>query len=191
VSDYKGAACPHCGVARDVRTIVSGRQNCPVCHKPFEAVRFDPPAPDTTVPRLADAGPGGAHACPQHPANATVANCGRCGVFVCALCRIEVEARVLCPACFDRLDEENALPALESSYRDYGRMQSTLVLLGLLAPCVGFIAGPGAVYYGVNEVRRRDQRGEAGGRVAIHLMSAVGVIEALASVALIVWLVKQ
>ena len=189
--DYGGVSCPHCGTPRDVRTIVSGAQNCPVCARRFEAVRFDPAPRDTTVPRLADAGPAGANACPQHPANASLANCSRCGVFLCALCRIEVEGRILCPACFERLDEQGALPGLVSTYRDHRRVQSGLVVLGLLIPFVACVSGPGAIYYGTRALGRMESTGETDGRVGVWILSVLGALEALGSVALIAWLVVK
>lgn len=188
--DYSGVSCPHCGTPRDVRTIVSGPQSCPVCQLRFEAVRFDPPARDTRVPRLADAGPEGAHACPQHPSNASLANCGRCGVFLCALCRIEVDRRSLCPACFERLDEQGALPGLVTTHRDYGRVQSSLVLLGFVMPFVAVVSGPGAVYYGVRAIRGIEASGEDGGLTAAWLFCFLGVLQALGSAALIAWMLK-
>ena len=187
---YPGVSCPHCGMPRDVRTIVSGRQSCPVCQRRFEAVRFDPPPRDATVPRLADAGPQGAHACPQHPGNASVANCGRCGVFLCALCRIEVDSRSLCPACFERFDEQGALPGLVTTFRDHSRVQSSLVLLGFVMPFVALVSGPGAVYYGALALRRLEASGEREGRAAAYVFSALGVLQTLGGVALVAWLVS-
>ena len=188
---YAGLSCPHCGTPRDARTVRSGVQRCPVCSRSFEAVRFEPPPPDVSVPRLAEAGPEGGHACPQHPANASLASCSRCGVFICALCRIEAEARVLCPACFERLCDDGALPGLVAGYRDYARVQVSLVVLGLLLPFLAPIAGPAAVYYGVKALEQMETIGRPDGRSAVYVASVIGGLEAVGGLALAAWLVVR
>ena len=182
---YAGLTCPHCGTLRDAQQIQNGRQLCPVCLRDFEAVRFDPQRPPASVPRLAEAGPEGGNACPQHAGNATVGHCSRCGVFLCGLCRIDAEGRVLCPACFERLCDESALPGLITGYRDYGRVSTSLVIFGLLlflAP----VTGPAAIYYAVKAIDQRRAVNRPPARPALYLNIALGGLEALAAVALAV-----
>jgi len=181
-------ACPRCGRTLDHAQIVSGAQTCPLCRGTFEAVRFDPPAPDTSVPRVAEAGPEGAHACPLHAGNAAVGNCGRCGVFTCALCRIEADGRILCPSCFERLADAGELPSLVSSYRDYGRAQYLIVLLGLVFFFLGPVTGPASVYYGTKALDQMRTSGEPGGRVRVWAFFLLGAVEAVGTVALFVWM---
>jgi hypothetical protein len=185
---YAGVTCPCCGTLRDAQTILSGLQTCPVCRRGFEAVRFDPPPPDVRVPRVAEAGPEGAHACPQHPGNATVAHCARCGVFLCGLCRIGVEDRTLCPACFERLCDEGKLPDLVAGYRDYGRVSASLALFGLLLPFLAPIAGPAAIYYGVRTFDQSRAVGRPLRHASVYLTCTLGGLEAVSAIALAVWL---
>lgn len=170
-------ACPRCGRALDHGRIISGAQTCPLCRGAFEAVRFDPPAPDTSVPRVAEAGPEGAHACPLHAGNAAVGNCGRCGVFTCALCRIEADGRVLCPSCFERLADAGELPSLVARYRDYARAQYLVALLGLLFFFLGPVTGPASAYYGTKALAQMKASGEAGGRIRVWALFALGAAE--------------
>ncbi len=137
----------------------SGSQQCARCGGFFEATRFEPPAPTSSVRALEQAGPEGGAACAAHPGNAAVGHCGRCGVFMCDLCRIETDGQALCPGCFDRLSAEGALPSARLTFRDYGRMGSTLVLLGVLCLVIP-VFGPGAVYAGIQGLRQRKRIGE-------------------------------
>lgn len=187
---YAGVACPHCGLPLDHRQVVSGAQTCPACGRGFEAVRFDPPAPDVSVPRVSEAGPEAKGACPQHPGNVALGPCSRCGVFLCALCRIDTDSRVLCPPCFERLADEGGLPSLVASYRDFGRVQSSLLALGLLLAILAPIAGPGSLYYGARARRQAEARGEPRGWLHVWGLYALGVLEALGGVALIVLMVR-
>lgn len=181
-------ACPRCGVAIDPASIVSGVQTCRLCRGRFEAVRFDPPAPDTSVPRLAESGPGGAQPCPAHPGNAASVHCSRCGVFACALCRIETDGKVLCPACFERLADAGELPSLLAAYRDYGRSQALLAALGLVVPFVGPVAGPASIYYGTKALAQRRAMGEEQRRASVWALCLLGAAEAVAGAALFAWI---
>lgn len=180
-------ACPRCGRPLDHAGLVSGTQSCPLCRGRFEAVRFDPPPPDTSVPRLAEAGPEGAQACPVHPGNAVVGTCGRCGVFTCALCRVEAEGRVLCPACFERLADAGELPSLVTTYRDYGRAQYIVALLGLLFFFLGPVTGPASIYFGTKALAQARASGDAGTRLGVYALFALGALETIGGVAFYVW----
>jgi hypothetical protein len=163
---YAGPACPRCGAEVDASRMVAGEQLCPRCNRSYLATPFTPPAPGRPrVESLAEAGPGGAVPCGRHAGNAAVASCGRCGVFMCALCRIEAESismtlQELCPACFDRLSAEGLLWASPSRILDYRGLSLSLGFLGLLFS-VGVITGPITLYLvhrGVQQKRRMQER---------------------------------
>lgn len=141
-------------------------------------MRFDPPQRDFRVVGVAETGPGGATSCASHRNNAATANCGRCGVFMCGLCRIDSDGLVLCPGCFDRLSSEGALPSARIRYRDYGRVAGSLAVLGLVLWFVGFVAGPAAVFYGIKGLRQKRERGEDEGRAGIWAAIVLGGVEA-------------
>jgi hypothetical protein len=176
-------ACPRCGRPLDHAAVVSGPQTCPLCRGAFDAVRFDPPVLEASVRRMAEAGPQGAQACPVHPDNAAVGNCSRCGVFACALCWIETDGRVLCPSCFERLAEAGELPSLATGYRDYGRAQSQLVLVGLVLFPLGLITGPSSIYYGAKALAQRKSWGEQGRFPGIWALFVIGAAQVIGSVA--------
>ena len=187
---YAGPVCPHCARPLDPRQIVSGQQLCAWCSRPYEAMRFDPVLPDLAVGRTAEAGPEGSHPCANHAGNVAATHCSRCGVFMCALCRIEADAMVLCPACFDRLVAEGGLPSAIATYRDYGRQATMLAILGLLL-VVGPIAGPASIYYAQKRLVQMKAQGEGGGRAGLYFLQVLGALEALLGIAALVWIFRR
>jgi hypothetical protein len=128
---------------------------------------------------MAEAGPEGANPCGHHPGNVAADHCTRCGVFMCALCCIEIDGRVLCPACFERLADAGELPSLFSHYRDYGQVQLFLVIVGLLV-FTGPIAGPASIYYGIKNLEQKNAVGDPTGRVRTWMLFVLGAAQALA-----------
>lgn len=174
---YAGPACPHCARSIDVRTLITGPQTCSWCRRPFEAVAFDPPPPDLSVARTSEAGPESANACANHAGNVAATHCSRCGVFMCPLCRIDADAMVLCPACFDRLVAEGAVPSAIATYRDYGRQATMLAIVGLLIIFIGPIAGPAAIYFGRKRLKQLTAMKQEGGRVGVYAVFVLAVLE--------------
>lgn len=188
---YAGPACPHCARAIDPRQIVSGQQTCAFCRRPFEAMRFDPVLPDLSVLRTAEAGPEGAHACANHAGNLAVTHCSRCGVFMCALCRIEADAQTLCPGCFDRLTADGGLPSAITTYRDYGRQATALAVLGILVPFIGPIAGPASLYFARRRLAQLAAQGDEGSRVGLYALQVLGVLETIGGIAVLVMIFRR
>jgi hypothetical protein len=161
-------------------------QACPSCSGAFEATRFQPPERAAKVKQLAEAGPGDATACAAHPANQAAANCERCGVFMCPLCRIDADEMALCPGCFDRLSAEGALASTRTTFRDYGRQAWTVALVGFPFMALGAAIGPAAVYYGVRSLRQLREMGETAGRARAVFAILAGTAEAAFGV-FVIW----
>ncbi|HKC24629.1 MAG TPA: hypothetical protein VKF32_07785, partial [Thermoanaerobaculia bacterium] len=64
----------------------------------FPAFRAPAEAP---APAEAIAAPGEEAACAFHPGKRAVASCGRCGLFVCALCELPLGEERICPTCLE------------------------------------------------------------------------------------------
>jgi hypothetical protein len=165
--------------------VMSGRQVCPSCRGDFEAVKFSPPERRVRVVQVAEAGPTGAAPCSSHPANASVTSCGRCGVFMCGLCRIDVDGQTLCPGCFERLSSEGALASVQVRFKDYTRMGQSLAVLGLLIWPFAVAIGPAAVYYGVRSILQKRARGESEGTGSAVVAIVVGLLQAVLGVFLL------
>ena len=183
---YTGPECPRCGRWLDLDRLTAGEQRCPSCGVVFLATPFRPPELRERVESVAGAGPEGAVPCARHPGNASVGNCTRCGVFMCGLCRIEIEGQELCPGCFDRLTAEGVLSATRTRIRDYRGMAIVVGLLGMLASFLGLITGPLTLFFVAQAVRQKRRWNETGGITSLVIASLLGLAQIGISIALIV-----
>ena len=134
MKSYEGPSCPRCHARLTADWIQSGTIICPDCRKPFEATAFRPPQRRLEVVSVAASlTPEGANACANHAHNAAVTNCVRCGLFICALCNMDVGTGPHCPSCFDRLQADDALSPAATRYRDYASMARIAMIAGSLA----------------------------------------------------------
>ncbi len=182
---YQGPACPKCNGALDLGQLGSGESRCPHCGLLFLASPFSAPVVRDRVTSLAEAGPQGAAPCARHAGNAAVGNCSRCGVFLCALCRISIDRQELCPGCFDRLNAEESLSTARTRIRDYRGLAVAVGLFGLLVSCFGLITGPLTLYLVTRAFRQRKLLQEQGGRTALVLAGLLGVIQILIGIFMI------
>jgi hypothetical protein len=127
----------------------------------------------------------GATPCARHPHHAAVANCSRCGVFICELCRIPLEGQELCPDCFDRLSREGSFTAVETHFFDASGLAISLVVLGWVTSCFGIVLGPAAIVLAVQGLRQKRAWREVGGRVGPIFAIVVGAFLTLFALALI------
>jgi hypothetical protein len=169
--------CPRCRKPIEVAPITtSPAAICPSCGGEFEAVRFTAPVRATAVAQVAEARLDAAQPCATHPGNAAVTNCQRCGSFICALCRIDVDNRTLCPGCFERLSSEGSLESTRTTFRDYPGLAGVTATLGCLG-VLAIVLGPLAIYYGVKALKQKKAMGEEDGLVVIWLAIVLGVVQ--------------
>jgi uncharacterized Zn finger protein (UPF0148 family) len=184
-ASYTGPACPRCAAALDVARLSAGEQACPSCGRPFTATPFSPPAPRVAVESLAAAGPAGAAACAQHAGNAAVATCTRCGLFLCPLCAIEIDGRVLCPACFERLSAEGALPSMRTRLGNYRGCALLAGIGGCLISWLGLLTGPLTLYLAVRARRQQQRLQEFEGTPGIVAAVVLGLLQIAGSLFLL------
>lgn len=133
---------------------------------PFRAVeqRHDPVHAVTATPD------GVAAACANHARNAAVTSCQRCGLFICALCEMNLGDRSHCPSCFDRIRTEGTL---QTRYRDYATMSVSAAVIGLL--CMSLPIGPFVIYWAYKGIRQR--RNEGRGIAGMVTVLGFGILE--------------
>jgi hypothetical protein len=184
VSDaaYAGPACPQCGAPLLLATIAAGPQHCVACLRPFEATPLAPVETPVAVVGLAEAGPEGAVPCAQHAGNAAIANCARCGVFMCGLCRVQIDGQELCPACFDRLAAEGALPSARGHLRNYRGIAVLIGLGGCWFYFLGLLTGPVTIYFAVQAQRQRRRLQESDGLAGVVFAFLLGITQIVACV---------
>ena len=160
-SSYTGPACPRCKGPVALTELADGAVLCPRCGGEYEARVFHPPTRSARVLQLVQSGPETAGACANHPRNAAVTNCERCGIFICSLCELEVDGAKYCPACFERLAQEGAIHSARTRFRAYGSLAGLSALAGLFlsGAFLGFPLGGLALYYVVKGFRTRRDTG--------------------------------
>lgn len=183
---YAGPQCPSCNAPLEVETIRAGAMQCPYCRTDFEATPFQPRERRHAAVQIVTETPDGvAAACANHARNAAVTSCTRCGLFICALCDMNVGEGSYCPSCFDRSRDQNALAATQTRYRDYATMAFTASLLGFL--CGIFPFGAFAIYWGIKGIRQRQEEGTGiAGPVAAIVLGSLQSLAILAGIVMIV-----
>ena len=188
VQPYEGPACPRCHARLTADWLRSGMTICPDCNKPFEATAFNPPRRQIEVVSVAAAlTPDGANACANHAHNVAVTSCSRCGLFICALCNMDVGTGPYCPSCFDRLRSENALQPAATRYRDYASMARIAMIAGIFLSFLGFLFGGASLFY----ARKGFKQLRAEGRSIVGLVIVVvfASLEVLGSLAMIILMI--
>lgn len=170
---YRGPVCPRCSKAIAFDAVRDGDVICPHCERDFEARVFQPPRRIVRVAAV-DTGVESATPCANHPRNAAVASCERCGIFVCSLCELEIGGSRYCPSCFDRLSQEGTLPTAALRFRDYASLSLATGLGGLLMSMIfGIPLGILAIYYAVRGFKDPNTR-ESRVRLGIAITLAAG-----------------
>jgi hypothetical protein len=108
------AVCPECGMRLPADPDGCGSR-CPTCREPLYDER-------PSRRRPAEDGQ-----CAVHPENAALGTCGRCGNYLCVVCRTRWRERSLCAACVDRLLEEGGAAPAEAG----AHLRQALLGLGL------------------------------------------------------------
>ena len=161
IRQYDGPECPRCHAHLTADWIRSGIVHCPDCSKTFEATAFTPPQPKLRVVEVIHTGPEGASACANHARNAAVTNCTRCGLFICALCDMNVGSGSYCPSCFDRVRADGSVAAVATHYRDYSMMARNAAIFGVILSGL-FLSLPLGIAAIVYARKARAQRREMG-----------------------------
>jgi ribosomal protein L37AE/L43A len=178
VSSYRGPACPRCKKPLELAQAGDGPNNCVHCGGEFEARVFRPASRSQQVVQLAQGGPEAGTACANHPRNAAVTSCERCGIFICSLCELQVDGSNYCPACFERLAQEGAIPSARVRFRAFHTLAFIASFLGLITfPIFGLPLGALGCYYVFKGFRTRNVSGTpAGSLILAGLLSLADII---------------
>lgn len=184
---YEGPGCPRCWtpIAPDMVKLQQGTVYCGECALSFTAVVFEPKAAPALVQRALDGAEGQAQ-CARHQRNAAVSSCEHCGAFMCALCRIESDGKVICAACFERLRAEGALASATTKFRSWGMLGLHLTLLSVLLSPAAIVTGPAAIICILRGIKQDRKDGELGVPVLPILSMLASVLCMLVSVFIIV-----
>jgi len=174
---YREPGCPRCWEPLPRIVLQRGVVYCGNCALEFQAALFDPPEPPRAAARALD---GGTTAqCARHARNAAVGACERCGAFICALCKVESDGKVLCAACFDRLRAEGVLESARTTFRSWRTLGLYLSVGGLFLWPLGVVIGPTALVAAVRGISQDRKNGDEGGLPGSLLSLLLGVVVTL------------
>jgi hypothetical protein len=157
---YAGPQCPSCNAPLEAETLRAGVMTCTYCRTDFEATPFHPrDRRHEAVQVVTETPDGAAAACANHARNAAVTSCSRCGLFICALCDMNVGEGSFCPSCFDRSRDQAAVTGSNTRYRDYATMSISAAVVSLLCSTFFLPVGAFAVYWGIKGIRQRRAEG--------------------------------
>lgn len=190
---YTGPQCPHCSFPLAPKDVTTGTLICSHCNHHFEATIFTPPERKRAVAIAQTIGGGleEAAACANHARNAATATCQRCGLFICALCDMNVGTGSYCPSCFERVRTEGTLQAAAKRYRDYAAMARTAVILGAFFSffvVFGAPFGAAGVYYSIRARKQRREEGRsAAGVIVVMIVAILEVLGGVLALAFLFW----
>jgi hypothetical protein len=171
---YSGPQCPRCAVTLPEGALQTGVIACPTCRKTFEGTAFTPVDKRIRITELAVSGPEGANACANHARNAAVTSCERCGLFICALCEMNIGEGSFCPSCFERARTEGTMQSVLTRRRDFPTMaRATMVLGFLMLFPFGVVLGALAIYFSIKGRRQRKEDGDSTFSVTVILVLAI------------------
>jgi len=174
--------CPRCGhrVPSGTR---QGSIRCASGHA-FEFALFTP-APPSGRSRPAALVESAQTPCARHARNAAVAACERCGTFICALCRVDLDGAPVCLPCFERAQADQGVGQGGLLRRDYNRACFSVAMLSLLVFPLAPLGGPIAIGLGVLGWREDRRSGERLHPVLGVLGVVIGLLAFVAG--LLVW----
>lgn len=137
--------CQHCrtpATPPDLATPAGPEQDrCAHCGAFFQVEWFPAAWRDSRAEVRPEARQAGGSACFHHPGHQAVAACGRCGRFLCPLCRIDFRGRLLCGDCIEAL-RSSGKPEYQARRLRHDRLVEIILLAGTV-PMV--TAGPTAL----------------------------------------------
>ena len=196
VPAYSGPQCPRCNAPLAAEEIRTGTLICPRCNHRFEGTAFTPPQrkQSAVVAEVVTVGPEGANACANHTRNAATASCQRCGLFICALCDMNVGTGSYCPSCFQRVRTEGTLQAAARRYRDYAMMARSAVIAGMLFSFMflGLPFGAVGVYYSLKaRKQRREESRSLTGVTFLMIFAVLEILGGLASIGFLIYAIVE
>ncbi len=150
--------CPNCDSQLPEWFIRAGRsQNpCPVCYvdvvvEIFPAM-FQPPAAIEPARLARDENEA---SCYEHPTKRAVSVCYGCGRFLCALCEVELDGQMWCPACLNLGNPRGGLATLDTQRTLYDSISLAIATWPVLFFYPLFVSPPIAIYLAIKHWKTR------------------------------------
>lgn len=123
-TELSDSSCPHCGLE------ITGR----LFPRFFNTFKGE----TTSVEISSD----NESSCFFHPKKLAVSHCSECGRFLCSLCELNIEGRIFCPACIERLDQEKRLKTFTNQVTFWDSITLSMAILPMLLLPLTIITAP-------------------------------------------------
>jgi ribosomal protein L37AE/L43A len=189
---FSGPQCPHCSFPLPAETLHTGTMTCPSCRRVFEGTVFEArDRQQQPVQAAAETPDGTATACANHPRNAAVTSCRRCGLFICSLCEMNLGDGAYCPSCFDRVRAEGTVRGIAKRRMDYAMLARVAALLGLI-PCFYGMPSVLGVWLAAKGIGQRRSEGvSTRGMVFVLIVTIVELIAYVFFVAFLIYTIAR
>ncbi len=183
-------ACRHCRKPLPAEaTGAPALMPCPACGTK-QLIRAYPaaavPAGTQTVP---DATRGTEQAgCFNHPGRPAEELCADCGRFICTLCVLELQQRLLCPACLSKCVAPETATAIVRRQPRYDKIAMMLAWLPLFFWPVTLFTGPATVVIGIRHWKRPGSL-PGFGRLRLALALLFGMLQTAGWLLMAGWLI--
>src|SRR5262249_33211796 len=91
--------------------------------------------------------------CFYHPVSRAAVHCDECGRFLCRLCEIEIDARRLCPRCFESGVSTNKLESMVTSRTMYDTIALALATVPAMLIWPAIVGAPFALFVAIRRWR--------------------------------------
>lgn len=141
-------ACSRCGGALPESLLTAvGATPCPTCGVELEVAVFPALFEKKLAGEQARAVLSAEDAaCFHHPESRAVAVCDVCGRFLCKLCELDLDDRILCPGCLDSGREKGELTALENRRLLHDSVALALAVYPMFIFYFTLVTAPIAIY---------------------------------------------
>ena len=149
-------ACPECGFELKPAFFESSDfRNCQICGVEVSATPFPACFADSKTITAMELDRGEDEtSCFHHDSKKAIADCTRCGKFLCALCAVEVGSDVLCPECLVSGEQKASDPRLERERTLYDSIALTIAILPAMTISLSILGAPAAMYVALRYWRR-------------------------------------
>jgi hypothetical protein len=141
--------CPACGSELELHDIEGGRsERCLKCEREIYGMILPRAVAEPARPATPQIAGSQEATCFFHDDKAAERSCDVCGRFVCALCDLELEARHLCPNCFNQQMAAGKLETMKTREVLHDSLALGIAFLSWLFWMFGFVivAIPAIIY---------------------------------------------
>lgn len=123
-TEHSDSSCPHCGL------VITGRL--------FPRFFSTYMAEKSPVEASSDY----ESSCFFHQKKLAVSHCSECGRFLCSLCELNIEGRILCPICLEKLDQEKRLKTFTNQVTFWDSITVSMAIMPMLIWPLTIITAP-------------------------------------------------